>query len=70
MPSPAKTPPEIIDSLNAAIVKAVQSPDARAKLEGNGLRVTGTSREDFARILRDDTARWAKVVKATGFKAD
>lgn len=68
--APAKTPPEILDKLNAEIVKAMKSPEARTKLEEGGFRVTGTSREEFARIIRDDSARWAKVVNATGFKAD
>jgi tripartite-type tricarboxylate transporter receptor subunit TctC len=68
--APAKTPPEILDKLNVEIVKAVQSPDGRAKLEEAGFRVTGTKRDEFASIIRDDVARWAKVVKKTGFKAD
>jgi tripartite-type tricarboxylate transporter receptor subunit TctC len=67
--APAKTPAEILDKLNAEIVKAVKSSDASAKLEEAGFRVTGTSREELSRTIRDDTARWAKVVAATGFKA-
>ena len=67
--APAKTPPEILDRLNAEIVKAVKSPEGASKLEEAGFRVTGTSREQFVAIIRDETARWAKVVKASGFKA-
>jgi tripartite-type tricarboxylate transporter receptor subunit TctC len=67
--APAKTPAEILDKLNAEIVKAVKSSDTSAKLEEAGFRVTGTGREELARTIRDDTARWAKVVAATGFKA-
>jgi len=68
--APAKTPPEILEKLNAEIVKAVQSAEGRAKLEEAGFRVTGTKRDEFTSIVRDDIARWAKVVKKTGFKAD
>ena len=66
--APAKTPTEILDRINAEAVKAVQSPDLRAKLEDAGLRVTGTSRDDFARQVKNDTVRWGKIVQASGFK--
>lgn len=62
--------PEIIAKLNADIVKAVQSPEGRARMEEAGFRVTGTSQQDFARTIAADTATWGKAVAATGFKAD
>jgi tripartite-type tricarboxylate transporter receptor subunit TctC len=68
--APAKTPPEIVARLNADILKAVRSADGRQKLEDAGFRVTGTSREDFTRIIAADTITWGKAVAATGFKAD
>lgn len=68
--APAKTPPEIIAKLNADIVKAVQSPEGKAKMEEAGFRVTGTSQQDFARTIAADTVTWGKAVTATGFKAD
>jgi tripartite-type tricarboxylate transporter receptor subunit TctC len=67
--APGKTPPEILDRLNAEIVKALKLPEGRAKLEEAGFRVTGTTRTEFTGIIRDETTRWAKVVKASGFKA-
>ena len=68
--APAKTPPEILAKLNADIVKAVQSPEGKAKMEEAGFRVTGTSRDEFTKIIAADTATWGKAVAATGFKAD
>ena len=35
-----------------------------------GFRVTGTTREEFARVIAADTVTWGKAVAATGFKAD
>jgi tripartite-type tricarboxylate transporter receptor subunit TctC len=67
--APAGTPPEIVEKLSAEIIKATKSPATRTKLEGAGLRVTGTTREEFARLLKEDIERWGRVVKATGFKA-
>ncbi len=68
--APAKTPADIVAKLNADIVKAVASPEGKAKLEEMGFRVTGTSRDQFARIIAADTVTWGKAVAATGFKAD
>jgi tripartite-type tricarboxylate transporter receptor subunit TctC len=68
--APAKTPPEVVAKLNADIVKAVQSPEGKAKMEEAGFRVTGTSPQDFAKIIAADTVTWGKAVAATGFKAD
>jgi len=68
--APARTPPEILARLQADIVKAVQSPEGRQKMQDAGFRVTGTSREEFARVIAADTATWGKAVAATGFKAD
>jgi tripartite-type tricarboxylate transporter receptor subunit TctC len=56
--------------LSADIQKAVKSPETKAKLEESGFRVTGTNREEFARIIAADTVTWGKAVAATGFKAD
>jgi tripartite-type tricarboxylate transporter receptor subunit TctC len=68
--APARTPLDIVAKLNADIVKAVRSADGKTKLEDAGFRVTGTSREEFVRIISADTAKWGKAVAATGFKAD
>ena len=68
--APAKTPPEIIAKLNADIVRAVHSADGKTRLEEAGFRVTGTSRDEFVKIISADTVKWGKAVAATGFKAD
>ena len=68
--APSKTPPDILARLQADVIKAVQSPDGKAKLEDAGFRATGTSREEFARVIAADTVTWGKAVAATGFKAD
>lgn len=68
--APARTPPEVVARLNADVVRAVQSPEGRAKMEEAGFRVTGTSAQEFARTIANDTATWGKAVAATGFKAD
>jgi tripartite-type tricarboxylate transporter receptor subunit TctC len=68
--APAGTPKPLVERLNAAIVKVLSLPDVREKLTGLGLEPTGTSPEEFARIMAADAARWGPVIQASGFKAD
>ena len=68
--APARTPADIVAKLNADIQKAVKSPEGKSKMEDAGFTVTGTSAEEFGRIIAADTKTWGKAVAATGFKAD
>jgi tripartite-type tricarboxylate transporter receptor subunit TctC len=69
--APAGTPPAIVRRLHADTVKAMQTPDTRAKLEGIGADGTvSRSPEEFAALVRADTARYAKIVKDIGLKMD
>jgi tripartite-type tricarboxylate transporter receptor subunit TctC len=68
--APARTPPAIVSRLQSDIVRVLQQPDSRVRLQEAGFGVTGTTGEELARILRADTATWAQAVAATGFKAD
>lgn len=68
--APAKTPADVVAKLSADIQRATKSPDGKQKLEDAGFRVTGTTREEFARIIAADTVTWGKAVAASGFKAD
>jgi tripartite-type tricarboxylate transporter receptor subunit TctC len=68
--APAKTPPDIIKKLNATVVEIINTPDMKAKLTGMGAEVIGNSPEDFAKFLRDDTAKWTKVAKQAGIKPE
>jgi tripartite-type tricarboxylate transporter receptor subunit TctC len=69
--APAGTPPAIVSRLHADTVKAMQTPDTRAKLEGIGADGTvSKSPADFAALVRADTERYAKIVKDIGLKMD
>ena len=69
--APAGTPPAIVKRLHADLVKAMQTPDTKAKLEGIGADGTvSRSPEEFAALVRADTARYAKIVKDIGLKID
>lgn len=68
--APAGTPAAALDLLNRQVVAAVQSPETKAKLQEAGFSVLGTSRADTEKMLKAEAARWAAVVKTTGFKGD
>ena len=69
--APGGTPAAIVNRLHADLVKAMQTPDVRAKLEGIGADGTvSRSPEEFAALVRADAARYAKIVKDIGLKID
>ena len=67
---PARTPREIVMRLNREIVKILRLPDVRERLAGQGAEPVGNTPEEYAVLLKADLARWAKVVKAAGIRAD
>jgi tripartite-type tricarboxylate transporter receptor subunit TctC len=67
---PAGVPAPIVARLNADIAAAVKAPELRARLVAEGGDVVGNSSEEFARFIRDEIAIWAKVVKASGLRAE
>jgi tripartite-type tricarboxylate transporter receptor subunit TctC len=68
--APAKTPPEVVARLNAAIVSAVRAPEIKNRLMAFGLRPTGTSGPELAKIQKADSELWGPVIRASGFKPD
>jgi tripartite-type tricarboxylate transporter receptor subunit TctC len=67
---PAKLPASVVRTANTELNKALNSPDLRKKLEDQGLNVTSSSSEEFAKLIKADIAKWAPVVKDSGAKAD
>ena len=61
--APAKTPPEIIARMNAAMAEALQTPVVKQSLTEQGVDYRLSSPDEFGRFLEAEVARWAKVVK-------
>ena len=68
--APAGTPAEIVRKLNAEINRVLQAADVRERLTALGIEPTGGTPEQFAQVIKTDTARWAKVVGAAGIRVE
>jgi tripartite-type tricarboxylate transporter receptor subunit TctC len=67
---PADMPRDIVNKLHAEIVRILKIPEIREKLSQQGADPVGNTPEEFAAYIRAETAKWAKVVKASGAKAE
>jgi tripartite-type tricarboxylate transporter receptor subunit TctC len=68
--APAGAPKPVITRINATLNKALQSPDLRKILNSSGADAVGGTPEDFAKVVKADFAKWAKVVKDSGARVD
>jgi len=66
----AGTPRPTIDRLSAAIASAIKSPEIGARLVELGLEPVGSTPDELASRFAEDAARWAPIVKASGFRAN
>jgi len=68
--APAKTPKDILDRLNAATVKALADPAVKQQFEALGADPVSSPPGALAAFITTETAKWAKVVKASGATVD
>lgn len=68
--APAKTPPEIIAKMNAAMNAVMQNPEVAKKLQAQGINVIGGTPETARVFIEKQVDIWGKVVKDYGIKAD
>ena len=68
--APVGTPPAIIAKLNAEVNKILAMPDVREKIANGGAAAAGGTSEDFAAFVRQDYAKWGKIVKESGVKLE
>lgn len=68
--APANTPRDVVVRLNAEVVKIVNAPDFKKKMEDIGAEPIGNTPEQMAKQIKDDTERFAKLVKDAGVSID
>lgn len=67
---PVATPRGIAEKLNDAVLRSVQAPDLKQRLDALAFEVTAQPLRETAAYVRTELVKWAKVVKETGAKAD
>jgi tripartite-type tricarboxylate transporter receptor subunit TctC len=67
--APAKTPPEIVQKLNAEIRRILLLPEVKAKLTAAGFDPKPSTPESFGQFIQAETLKWAKLLKGIGIKA-
>lgn len=68
--APAGTPAEVVATLNRQVARIIADPDFHERMAKVGLEVLGGTPAQYATFLRDDYARWGKVVAATGIRLE
>jgi tripartite-type tricarboxylate transporter receptor subunit TctC len=67
---PANTPPDIINKLNGAIVKALGQADMKQRLAEQGSDPAGTTSAEFRKFIAAEAGKWAWLVQISGAKVD
>jgi tripartite-type tricarboxylate transporter receptor subunit TctC len=70
MVAPAKTPPAIINKLNAELRRSLALPDVKDKLAEQGIFAETSTPAEFTKLIADDQKRWAAVIKAANIKPE
>jgi tripartite-type tricarboxylate transporter receptor subunit TctC len=68
--APAGTPKAVIDRIHAILAKPLTNPDIRKQMEAIGYEVAGDGPAEYAVFIKDETVKWAKVVKAAGIQPE
>jgi tripartite-type tricarboxylate transporter receptor subunit TctC len=68
--APARTPDAVLARLNREIAGALKAPELRERLAKQGLEAVGGTPEQYAAHLRDERARYARLIKAAGIKLE
>lgn len=66
----AKTPPAVVEALNKAVRATLSTPAVRDKLLASGADPRPTTPQELATLLKSDTDKWARLIKAKGIKAE
>jgi tripartite-type tricarboxylate transporter receptor subunit TctC len=68
--APKNTPTEIVEKLNKEINAALVDPKIKLRLADLGATALPGSSADFAKLIADETEKWAKVIRAANIKAE
>jgi tripartite-type tricarboxylate transporter receptor subunit TctC len=67
---PAKVPQEIVLRVHGEVVKILNGPELKARLGAQGIELATNPPAQFARFIREDNAKWGRIIKEAGIKGD
>jgi tripartite-type tricarboxylate transporter receptor subunit TctC len=67
---PAKVPADIVAKINADVAKVVNAPEVKQRLGAQGIIISTNSPAEFTRFVREDNARWGRVIREAGIKGE
>jgi tripartite-type tricarboxylate transporter receptor subunit TctC len=67
---PANLPPPLVQALNAALKQGIAAPEVQKRFDGQGADAIASSPEDFAKFLKEETARFADMIRNAGISAE
>ena len=70
MSAPARTPRAVIDRLHGDTVRALNAPEVRQRLQDLGADPGGNTPEQYTAFMKNEIAKWAKVIRAAGIKGE
>ena len=68
--APAGTPPAIVGQMSAEVAKAMKTPAIRERTTEQGATPIGSSPGEFERFVRDEIAKWTRIIREAGIKLD
>ncbi len=68
--APVGTPPEIVTRLNTELVKSLRTPDTRKLLMQQGAEPIGNTAPEFTAFIREEIAKWARVIRTANIKIE
>jgi len=67
---PAGIPPPVVATLTKVTLATLETKEVKDRLFASGVEIRPASADDFARLIKSEVDKWAKVVKSAGLKAD
>jgi tripartite-type tricarboxylate transporter receptor subunit TctC len=67
---PAKVPQDIVSKVNGEVVRVLNGAELKARLGAQGIELVTSSPAEFARFIREDNAKWGRIIKEAGIKGD
>lgn len=67
---PAKVPADVVGKVHAEVVRILNGADLKARLGAQGIELVTNSPQDFSRFVREENAKWGKIIQEAGIKGD